>query len=56
MAAIYTLINWLQRVQNMATRVVTQAGGREYITPVLFRLHWLPVQDHITFKILLLTY
>ena len=43
-------------VQNAAARVVAQAGGREHITPVLFRLHWLPVQYHITFKILLLTY
>ena len=53
-----TLINRLQRVQNTAARVVARAGGRERITPVLanFRLHWLPVQYRITFKILLLTY
>ena len=51
-----TLINRLQRVQNETARVVVQAGGREHITPVLFRLHWLPVQYRITFKVLLLTY
>ena len=51
-----TLINRLQRVQNAAARVVARAGGWEHITPVLFRLHWLPVQYRITFKILLLTY
>ena len=39
-----TLINRLQQVQNAAARVVARACGREYITPVLFRLHWLPVQ------------
>ena len=50
-----TLINRLQRVQNAAARMVARAGGREHITPVLFRLHWLPVRYRITFKILLLT-
>ena len=51
-----TLINRLQRVHNAAARVVAWVGGREHITPVLFRLRWLPVQYRITFKILLLTY
>ena len=51
-----TLINWLQQVQNAAARVVARPGGWEHITLVLFRLHWLPVQYRITFKILLLTY
>jgi len=51
-----TLINRLQRVQNAAARVVTRAGKREHITPVLFQLHWLPVRYRITFKIFLLTY
>ena len=51
-----TLISRLQRVQNAAAGVVALAGGQEHITPVLFRLHWLPVQYRITFKILLLTY
>ena len=45
-----TLINRLQRVQNAATGVVARAGRREHITPMLFHLHWLPVQHRITFK------
>ena len=28
----------------------------EHITPILFNLHWLPINYHIMFKILLITY
>ena len=48
-----TVINRRQRVHNAAARVVARVGGREHITPVLFRLHWLPVRYCFTFKILL---
>jgi hypothetical protein len=46
----------LQRVQNTAARLVTRTDRRSHITPVLRALHWLPIKDHITFKIALLTY
>ena len=46
----------LQYVQNMAARVVCQMSKFQYITPVLQELHWLPIQYHIIFKILLLVY
>ena len=50
------LLKKLQRVQNTAARMVTGAKCRDHITPVLTRLHWLPVKQCISFKILLLTY
>ena len=46
----------LQRIQNTAARLVTRANRNDHITPVLKSLHWLPVQERIIFKVLLLTY
>ena len=50
------LLDKLQHVQNTAARVVTGCKKYDHITPVLKNLHWLPVKQRITFKILLLTY
>ncbi len=49
-------INKLQLVQNSAARIVTLTRKFNHITPVLYDLHWLPVKERISFKILLLTY
>ena len=46
----------LQRVLNAAARVVCLVPKFDHITPVLSRLHWLPVRYRVTFKILLLVY
>ena len=51
-----SVIDRLQYVQNCAARLVTRTRSLEHITPVLRRLHWLPVRQRITYKILLLTY
>ena len=52
-----TSIARLQRVQNALARVVCPAVKRtEHITPTLRKLHWLPVQKRILFKIALLTF
>ena len=48
-------IDRLQYVQNCAARLMTRTRNLEHITPVLRRLHWLPVRQRITYKILLLT-
>ena len=40
-----TLINKLQRIQNIVARLITGHGRCEHITPVLKLLHWLPVQQ-----------
>ena len=41
----------LQRVQNMAARMITGAKMRDHITPILHQLHWLPVHQRIVFKV-----
>lgn len=46
----------LQYVQNSAARVLTRTKPWQHITPTLKRLHWLPVKDRITYKLLLLTF
>ena len=46
----------LQRIQNTCARIITGHRKRDHITPVLRDLHWLPVQQRIQYKILLLTY
>ena len=46
----------LQRVQNMAARLVQKTRKMDHITPVLRALHWLPVRHRVTFKIILLTF
>ena len=49
-------IDKLQRIQNMAARIIVRSKKYEHITPHLKALHWLPVQARIEFKINLLTY
>ncbi|XP_072019637.1 uncharacterized protein [Amphiura filiformis] len=50
-------INKLQRIQNMAARLISLTKKRDHITPILRdQLHWLPIEERIQFKILLLTY
>ena len=50
------LVHCLQSVQNAAARLVTGAGRREHITPVLRQLHWLPVRPQIDCKVVVLVY
>ena len=46
----------LQRVQNACARRIFAEGRYCHITPLLIKLHWLPIQSKIVFKILLLTF
>ena len=46
----------LQRVQNAAARLICNVGRFDHITPSLYRLHWLPINYRIQFKILLFVY
>ena len=50
------LIAKLQRLQNIAARIVSRTRKYEHITPVLIKLHWLPIKFRIQFKVLLLVY
>ena len=46
----------LQQLQNSAARIVSRTRKYEHITPVLIKLHWLPIKLCIQFKVLLLVY
>ena len=46
----------LQRVQNVAARLVSGVCKQDHITPTLKALHWLLVEKRIILKILLMTY
>ena len=43
----------LQRVQNMAARIITRTKRSDHISPILQNLHWLPVKARIEYKLLL---
>ena len=51
-----SLIHRLQLVQNAAARLITRTSFRNHITPVLYQLHWLPVEYRIRFKVLVLCF
>jgi len=42
----------LELAQNCAARVLTGTRPRDHITPVLIHLHWLPVRQRLSFKVL----
>ncbi|KAF7235278.1 Zinc finger protein RFP [Varanus komodoensis] len=46
----------LQMVQNRAARLLMGTGRCSHITPVLYQLHWLPVDVWAQFKVLVITY
>ena len=48
-------LNKLQLAQNAAARMLTRTRKFDHISPVLQRLHWLPVRYRIHFKLLLHT-
>ena len=49
-------LNTLRLIQNTAARIVILSKRFDHITPILFKLHWLPLGYRIHFKILLLVY
>ena len=46
----------LQKIQNWAARLVDGAMRYSHATPLLNKLHWLPITVRVEFKILLLTH
>ena len=50
------LLDKLQKCQNSAARVITRTPKRHHMTPVLYKLHWLPVRQRVQYKMLLITY
>ena len=51
-----TYLKKLQRVQNSLARVVTNSPKFTHTTPLLYRLHWLPVKSRIQFKLATIIY
>ena len=52
----YQLLDKLQRVQNVAVRIVVRASRYDHITSILETLHWLPVRYCIEYKVVLMTF
>ena len=48
------LIHKLQKVQNNAASLICRTPKSDHISPVLNTLHWLPVEQRIEYKLLLL--
>ena len=46
----------LQKIQNWAARLIDGAMRYSHATPLLKKLHWLPIAVRVEFKILLLTH
>ena len=46
----------LQRIMNRSARLICGISPYERITPVLIKLHWLPIKARINFKICLLVF
>ena len=51
-----TQLRRLQLVQNKAARLLSRTSKTQHITPVLFSLHWLPIKQRISYKILTVVY
>ena len=50
------MVHRLQLAQNCAARLILCGRKHDHVTPLLKELHWLPVEQRIIFKILLLTF
>ena len=46
----------LQRVHNTAARLITGTKQYDHVKPALQKLHWLPVESRIIFKVILITF
>ena len=52
----YCSLSRLQRILNTAARILCKIPKFDHITELLLDLDWLPIQQRILFKILILTY
>ena len=50
------MLEKLQKIQNSTARLILRLTKADHITPSLVKLHWLPIPEHIQYKILLLVY
>ena len=50
------VIQKFQRVQNAAARVISRRKKSQSVRDVLIKLHWLPIEERIIFKLLCIVY
>ena len=50
------ILKRLQKVLNSAARLIHLTSRYEHVTPLLIQLHWLPIEQRITFKIAVITF
>ena len=50
------MVHRLQLAQNCAARLILCGRKHDHVTRLLKELHWLPVEQRVLFKILLLTF
>ena len=46
-----SVIQPLQKIQNFAARLVLLAPCHHHLTPLLVKLHWLPISERIKYKV-----
>ena len=46
-----SVIQPLQKIQNFAARLVLLAPRHHHATPLLEKLRWLPISEHIKYKV-----
>ena len=46
-----SVIQSLQKIQNVAARLVLLAPRHHHSTPLLEKLHWLPILERIKYKV-----
>ncbi len=51
-----SLFQKLQRMQNAAARMLTRTPKYDHVTPILKQLHWLPVSQRVTYKVLMIVF
>jgi len=49
-------LSWLQSVLHAAARLIHCVRRHNHLTPLLQQLHWLPVPEHVNFKLCFLVY
>ena len=50
------IIKRLQRLLNAAARIITNLGKYDHITDAMKKLHWLPIESRIQYKVLALVH
>ena len=49
-------IKRLQKIQNIAAKIVLQQRKFDHVTPLLRSLHWLPINQRIVYKVLVIVF